>query len=315
MQHGADAASGRHRRGIMGRVFRAFREACKVLTGQKPAGRGLTVLPDDVFIVSYPRSGNTWTRFLVGNLVYQDEPVTFANVESRIPEIYLFPDRVLLSLPRPRILKSHECFDPRYQKIIYLVRDPRDIVVSYYHYAIKLRKIEDGYPLEQFVPRLLAAEFDIQWSWAASWSDHVLSWLSMRHGTGKFLLVRYEEMLQDPERELTKVATFLKLNATPERVAQAVALSSAKHMRGLEQGQSGRWALTKNTRQDRPFVRTATAGGWRAELSSDSIAAVESACGPIMRKLGYALSTDSSDEASAVGSADAGGSREGVPMD
>src|SRR5256886_17276683 len=89
----------------------------KVLTGSQPAGRNLTVFDDDVFIVSYPRSGNTWTRFLIGNLVYHDDPVTFANVEARIPEIYLFPDRILRSLSRPRILKSHECFDPRYKQI------------------------------------------------------------------------------------------------------------------------------------------------------------------------------------------------------
>src|SRR5207245_11780408 len=90
----------------MPRMFRALGEAWRILLGKKPAGRALTVFPDDIFIVSYPRSGNTWTRFLIGNLVYHDDPVTFANVEARIPEIYLFPDRILRSLPRPRILKK-----------------------------------------------------------------------------------------------------------------------------------------------------------------------------------------------------------------
>ncbi|MFZ3187228.1 MAG: hypothetical protein WA180_02085, partial [Candidatus Sulfotelmatobacter sp.] len=43
---------------------------------KKSAGRDVEVLPGDVFIVSYPKSGNTWTRFLLGNLIYQDEPIT-----------------------------------------------------------------------------------------------------------------------------------------------------------------------------------------------------------------------------------------------
>src|ERR1700719_1787779 len=92
------------------RLFDALAQAGRVLTGRQIAGRGLTVFPDDIFLVSYPRSGNTWTRFLLGNLIHQGEPVTFSNVESRIPEIYFNRDRVLRHLSRPRVLKSHECF-------------------------------------------------------------------------------------------------------------------------------------------------------------------------------------------------------------
>src|ERR1044071_5488107 len=166
----------------MKRIIRAAREALRVATGQKPAGRNITTFEDDVFIVSYPRSGNTWTRFLIGNLVYTDTPITFANVEERVPEIYLFPDRVLRKLSRPRILKRHECFDPRYKKIIYIVRDPRDVAVSYYHYAIKRGGIEDTYSITDFVPRFISDEFDVRAKWSAAWADHVMSWISMRHG-------------------------------------------------------------------------------------------------------------------------------------
>src|SRR5437879_11772911 len=97
----------------MPRMFRALGEAWRILLGKKPAGRALTVFPDDIFIVSYPRSGNTWARFLIGNLVYQDDAITFANVESRIPETYLFPDRVLRALNRHRIVNGDEAFAPR----------------------------------------------------------------------------------------------------------------------------------------------------------------------------------------------------------
>jgi hypothetical protein len=276
----------------MARLIPALRGAAEVLLGKKAAGRYLTVFPDDIFLVSYPRSGNTWTRFLIGNLVYQDAPVTFKNVESRIPEIYLSPDRVLRALPRPRMLKSHECFDPRYKRIIYIVRDPRDVAVSYYHYAIKIKWIDPDYPIEEFVPRYVAAEFDIRAMWAASWGDHVMSWLSMRNESSGFLLLRYEDMIQSPEQELSRVAGFLGFQPAPERLARAVQLSSADHMRSLEKKEGQDWQLTQKTRQDKPFVRAAKSGNWEKTLPAASVALIESAWAPAMQQLGYVLSKD-----------------------
>ena len=76
------------------------------------AGRGLTIRDDDIFIVSYPKSGNTWTRFLLGNLCYKDGTISFANIENKVPDIYKNTNRALLRLAGPRLLKSHEYFDP-----------------------------------------------------------------------------------------------------------------------------------------------------------------------------------------------------------
>jgi hypothetical protein len=98
-------------------------------------------------------------------------------------------------------------------------------------------------------------------------------------------------MLDAPERELVKVADFLNLEATPERLARAVRLSSADHMRELEKSQAAEWSLTKNTRPDMPFVRKARAGGWKSELPPQTVADIETAWGSLMRVLGYELST------------------------
>src|SRR5215469_3707989 len=136
--------------------------------------REITVFPDDVFLTSYPRSGNTWCRFLLGNLVYPSDPMTFLNLESRVPDMYVHSDREMRNLPRPRMIKSHECFDPRYKKVVYIVRDPRDVAVSNYHWELKRRVLSDDCSLEQFVPRFIAAEIEPK---LGSWSDHVLSWL------------------------------------------------------------------------------------------------------------------------------------------
>jgi hypothetical protein len=275
------------------RAFRALRQAGLVLTGRQVAGRGLTVFPDDVFLVSYPRSGNTWMRFLIGNLMQPGRPVSFGNIESRVPEIYFNPDRVLRKLPRPRVLKSHECFQPHYCRIIYIVRDPRDVAVSFYHHNLKARNIPDGYPMDDFIPRFIAAEFDTRWG---CWADNVMSWHSMRQGRAGFLLLRYEDMQKNPVQELVRIVAFLRqcsfreIDDSPPMLQRAVQLSSPERMRALEKEQARDWVLTKQTRQDKPFVRTATTGGWRSVLSSRSVAAVESAWGGVMQSLGYELS-------------------------
>src|ERR1700685_4202503 len=91
------------------------------LLGTDKAERNFAVFPDDTFIVSYPRSGNTWTRFLIANLMHSETPVTFANIEHVIPDSTALSSRAMKRIRRPRLVKSHEYFDPRYSKVIYLV--------------------------------------------------------------------------------------------------------------------------------------------------------------------------------------------------
>ncbi len=273
-------------------IWNRLKYRARAALGLNKAGRHLTVFPDDVFIVSYPRSGNTWTRFLIGNLLNPDDPVTFANLEERVPEIYFYSDRQLRALKRPRILKSHEYFDSRYRRTIYLVRDPRDVAVSLYKYSIKRRNIPDGYPIEEFVPRFIAGEFLIDWG---NWQDHILGWRAMRAADKGFLLLKYEDLLAAPERELAKIASGLQVDGTPGRLARAVELSSAANMRTLEKKQSTDWELTKDTRQDVPFVGDAKAGGWQRKLPASSVREIELAWGATMAELGYPLSTDPAD--------------------
>ncbi|HUO14446.1 MAG TPA: sulfotransferase domain-containing protein [Verrucomicrobiae bacterium] len=250
--------------------------------------RDITIFPDDLFLTSYPRSGNTWTRFLVSNLAYPNESVTFLTIERLIPEIYKSSDREMRKLPRPRILKSHECFDPRYQKVIYIVRDPRDVAVSNYHWELKRGSVRDGYPIEDFVPRWMEAQF---WPRIGSWGDHVTSWLSTRQGKPGFLMLRYEDLKKQPHESLRRVAEFLGIEPTNERLSRAIELSSADRMRQLESAQSNKWVQTRYTRQDKPFVRNATSGNWKIVLPEKTVADIETHWGHLMRDLGYDLAT------------------------
>jgi hypothetical protein len=266
-------------------MFYGLKHAVKYVLGKDIAARNFTVFPDDSFIVSYLRSGNTWTRFLVANLIHPDEPVTFANIERVIPDTHAQSKRYLKSIPRPRLLKSHQYFDPRYKKVTYIVRDPRDVVLSYYNFQRKYRHIPDGYPMETYVDRFVAGDLnDI-----GSWGENILSWLAPRHNSPDFLLLRYEEMVAETRRELVKIASFLGIRPTPERLVTAIERSSADQMRKLEKVQGDEWVSTKGRRKDIPFIGDAQAGGWKSRLPESCISKIESAWGPLMGTLGYDL--------------------------
>src|ERR1700731_2244023 len=116
------------------RLKNYVRAVRQTVLGTKPAGHGVSVFPSDVFLVGHFRSGTTWSRFLVGNFVYTDRNVTFTSVSDMVPSIYEHSDRKLRS--KPRLIKSHESFDPRYPRVIHVVRDPRDVAVSLYYYCM-----------------------------------------------------------------------------------------------------------------------------------------------------------------------------------
>lgn len=266
----------------MKRIIAGVKRACGL---HRPA-RNLAVYPDDTFVISYPKSGNTWTRFLIANLIHPHEPATFANIDRLIPEAEELTKRQLDRIPRPRIMKTHQYFDPRYPRVIYIVRDPRDVVVSEYHFFRKRRWIADDFPIAQFVGRFLSGKT----SDYGSWQENVSSWIGTRNHHSGFLLLRYEDMLAETADALTKIAAFLGIPATPDQLKQAVDRSSADEMRKLERSSApGASSVTRIGRADIPFVRSAHAGGWKDTLPESSVAEMEAALGPLMQWLGYEL--------------------------
>jgi hypothetical protein len=269
----------------------------KYALGRDRAGRHFTIFPDDTFLVSYPKSGNTWCRFLLANLLHPNETVGFANINELLPAPGISSKRFLKKLPRPRILKSHEPFDVRFRKVIYLVRDPRDVAVSEYHFDLKKHYIDPSVTLEQYVKRFVAGETASY----GSWWEHVASWVATRQGSPSFLLVRYEDLLANSMEETGRIAKFLGIQAGPESLQAAVDRSSANRMRKLEQQQSDQWSGTKNTRKEIPFVRAAKSGGWKESLSPQSVEEIESAWYPLLNLLGYELQNRALDSTAAPG--------------
>lgn len=256
----------------------------KILIGYE-FGRAVTIFPDDILIVSYPKSGNTWTRFLIANLLFPQEPITFANIEDKVPDIYQSNERELLHIPRPRIIKSHECFDPRYQRIIYLVRDPRDVAISLYHHNIKFGIFNENYSMEQFIVEQFIKEKNT--NVFGTWGENVGSWLGAKKDNSNFLLLRYEDMLNDPKTELKKIAHHLKISVTDELIDKVIKQSSFEQMQLLENNQNNLWNPIKNTRKDKFFVRSGQSGQWQKKLSTHSIKTIESTWSQVMMQLGY----------------------------
>lgn len=248
-------------------MIRHLAAGVKHAFGLHRPGRKLPVRPDDILLASYPNSGDTLTRFLIANLIHPDEEVGLDNLHRLVPDSDVSVKRDFDRAPRPRIIKSRSSFDPRYRRVIYVVRDPRDVVVSQYDFLRKARRTNDALTVEDFVERFLVGE-DAASRVApgdfGSWGENAGSWLAARSGHPGFFLLRYEDLLADPARELTRVAEFAGLSTTPEKIAQGVGRSSG----------------------DAPAE-----SNWRSDLPEPQIARIEAEWGDIMACLGYKLAT------------------------
>ncbi|HTT25187.1 MAG TPA: sulfotransferase domain-containing protein [Candidatus Sulfotelmatobacter sp.] len=258
----------------------------RLVSGKRPPGPDLEVYPDDAFLIAYPKSGNTWTRFLVGNLLYPDRKVDFLTIPNLVPHFDIKPSRFFREMKRPRVINCHEAFRPQYKRVIYVVRDPRDVVVSLYHFQRKRRIIDDAYPLDLFVSRFITGEA-VRPPRLGSWAENVGSWLAMRENNPDFLFIRYEDLLRATESFLGQIAAFLHIDASLDRIAKAVERSSSQNMRNLEKMQGEQWHQSKDTRQDIPFVRSAKSGGWKATLSSSAQNQILNAWGHLIDHIGY----------------------------
>jgi hypothetical protein len=258
--------------------------------------RGLN--SNDEFLASYPRSGSTWLRFVLLEILTRN-PAGFENVNQIIPELRRHRG-VLSVLPRGgRFIKTHEPYCNLYKRAVYLVRDVRDVVLSNY-----VRDEEQGFAqyfsngkgFEGYLQSYLRGKA-IRYG---SWQNHVTTWLdSPLAKSGDLLLIKYEEMRRNTDAILAKTLNFLGIDADGERIRTAIENNSLSRMRAKEDGSrgaspkeaTGRVLLKghKGGTEDGRFVRTGSVGGWRQRLSEAQVALIEEYCGEALARLGYAV--------------------------
>jgi hypothetical protein len=234
---------------------------------------------DDLFVVEFPKSGVTWVTFLLANvhkLMSGDRRnVTWFNINDFVPDVQVVRHvpQPILPVPGYRCFKSHSPYIWHYRKVIYLVRDPRNVMVSYWTFLQSLGAWQGTLP--QFVRD---PEHGIE-----TWVRHVGGWLERVDAAASFTLVKYEDLLANPVAELGRLYDLLGIAAGEDLLAQAVELSSIERMRRLEAVFSARHPALQNLE----FVRRGQAGGSRVPLPEEVRLHIEARAAGLMRRLGY----------------------------
>lgn len=221
---------------------------------------------EDVWVVSYPKTGSTWIRHLISNMVRADfgetakGPVKFSDVDSSIPFVedgvtWTNPS-VFRDLKEPRLFKTHvpwncdtfpcrnvladmnprQCLCPacaqHFKRVIYIYRNGQDTEASYYRFLPNVRAGNLGNFSEFVNKRRLYP--------GVTWADHIRSWkYAADHGKAEILWVGYENLLEDPHREMKRIAEFLYINATEKMLDFAIDGSSMDHMKHMEMDEHG----------------------------------------------------------------------------
>lgn len=239
--------------------------------------RGLN--PSDAFVASYPRSGSTWLRFLLYEIL-TGHSSDFNEVNEALADMGRQGDAPAVLPGSGRLLKTHEVYRPQYKKAIYLVRDARDVAISGYAYETSLGRFSGDF--DAFLPSFLRGQVHPY----GSWHDHVNAWLdSPLAQSDRFLLIRFEQMRQDTEGTLAQIAEFLGVEVTPEAIRAAISDNSVQRMRAKED-HSPQLDLSSKDR-DR-FIRTGSVGGWRSKLNEAQLRLIERYAGTALARLNYA---------------------------
>lgn len=178
--------------------------------------RGLT--ETDLMIASFPRSGNTWVRFVLADLI-KGEPADFIGLEHVIPGV-----GAQRGAPRTpsglRLVKTHEPYRPDYRQAIYLIRDFREVLISWYR--ITRPDPDDLSDLDDFVANFVTHRA----SPYGPWHSHVQSWLRAAEANPGIEIVRFEELRADPVGGFTRLADRVGLGTERQTLEAAIARNS-----------------------------------------------------------------------------------------
>ncbi|KAL9974589.1 hypothetical protein ACROYT_G011642 [Oculina patagonica] len=184
--------------------------------------------PDDVFVVTYPKSGTTWVQEILWQ-IFNEGQVKSSHIMLRVPFLEVatstvFPHPDFNTLPSPRILKTHlpyhitpkSATEDTKCKYIYVARNPKDVAVSFYKHSTSLKSFGNGFngPWEFYAK--LFIEGNVGYN---LWNDHVLGWWKHKDDPN-VLFLTYEDFKKDLLSHVKMIANFLNKPLSDDLVSR-----------------------------------------------------------------------------------------------
>jgi sulfotransferase family protein len=231
----------------------------------------------DIFIISYPKSGRTWHRFLLGHYLTLTLglPITKKQKTAKLTghmsgararynhDAANFIDAIP---PQHPIVATPELWAGR--KVIFLVRDPRDIIVSSWFHAHYREKTYSG-TIHEFIRSPFSGIEKILVAYNKWWTN--------RHLASAFMVTSYEKMSTDPGAVLRDSLRFMGWPIDETRIAESVRAASFENMRDLESGGVIRHHSLRRSSPDPRArkMREGKVGSFRNHLNDQDIAYIE----------------------------------------
>uniref|UniRef100_A0A8C6X812 Sulfotransferase n=1 Tax=Naja naja TaxID=35670 RepID=A0A8C6X812_NAJNA len=253
--------------------------------------------PDDLLICSYPKAGSTWLQETVDMIQNADNLQKRAqNLCQNLPECFV---PIISDLdnakarPSPRSLKSHlpvhllaPSFWEQKCKVIYIARNAKDTVVSYFHFHHMNKTLPYPGNWEEFLDKFLAGKVI-----CGSWFDHVCGWweAKKRH---PILYLFYEDMKEDPIREMRKIAQFLGLEVQEPVLNQILEHTQFETMKGNKMANYGNVSPCLMDHTVSPFLRKGIVGDWKEHFTVSQSEHLDGICSQLLEGSGLTFRTE-----------------------
>ncbi|XP_078504639.1 amine sulfotransferase-like [Lissotriton helveticus] len=228
------------------------------------------VRDSDVFLVTYPKSGTAWTQQILCSIYHEGHLNKTENIATvdRMPWIEYNIRKVDIDqMPSPRLLTTHlphylvpKGLKNKKAKIIYVTRNPKDNMVSYYHYGNMIRESieEPTVMLEEHFENYCTGKVV-----GGSWFDHVKGWHSHK-GDFNILFLHYEDMMKDLRGAVLKISSFVGKDLDDQTVDAIVEQATFKNMKNdpLANYEYVGPEATKPPKKIN-FLRKGTIGDWK----------------------------------------------------
>ncbi len=232
----------------------------------------------ETYLVSFPRSGNTWLRCLLTSLLHGTE-ASPELLKVTVPDVYriVYQGNRYPRKPstRPLVIKTHGPFAEIPAKVVYLARDGRDAMLSYYYFQRR----------KQYRKRELSATefYFYDQVWPCTWHVHVTDWLAGLKSwpEDRYQIVRYEDLVADPVGTLGSIAQFVGFPAETDRLERAIALNTKDQLK----------TVSAKAGQSELYYLGETRATWQEVLCGDDLARYEAISGSALQQLGYPLTS------------------------